>query len=710
MLPNVRFVLVGSGASPFSESSSDDGAFRPSSSPASRVVSLYAPTLDVAKRIRNLCSHWQIPLIENHTSEPRQLSPVFELVNNGLIEGFINSSEDFVLTYDKELVHEAQQYATETGRKLLSVVDIEQATAILKIISAGSCIIIHPPEVSLGDLLTLENSWMEKERDRVLGHIIGTNEAERAFLTAKSLIALFSSVLSERGSSVFLPISDYMWSSTRGGGRPSALEAKEISTYLSRQVSLLVASAHSNGTDSDFGKAVICGREKSNPNSIFPERRLPCFSSGQCNRLAPGKELYPADVMGAATVLLYACSSVLLGKGIYDSESTILYRLIKAQSAFTIICSWGIHEEDSALCVEASTIFRDEGELSVATYRLNSMHFERFQDTRSVLLLFGDPRTTLNWKGPSDRENGEMVEALKESLHLYGDSSHADLSRAIHLQTSLMLSRLSLLQAALIAMRVRVQEKGKTPRLDEISIKIEKTQSHYAALTDLLTCVRSQTGRVSSRNLSVVQVVSQLGELLQELHESFAVTYYRYVNRLEGTLWIVLDWATLLCDSGDQNKKTETCPYCGMDLVEQSIYSRPEFSGILRTRLLCHNCGCISDGSTELLGSVLRGENTFAPGESIKIEIQLHTSLLGTTRTSFCGVLQPFLRETGIDDIPGMYESKLIDFAGNICLLQTEGIKVPQNYVGGTYLLSVLLFVNECFVVLQRPLYIRPVQ
>src|SRR5690606_21914277 len=153
-------------------------------------------------------------------------------------------------------------------------------------------------------------------------------------------------------------------------------------------------TAHSNGVDLGLGSMVLCGRGGHEPQRRFVES-MPCFSGAQCSRKTPSNTIVGPSDLKTAIAFLYTCWGVLLHGATYHPETSLAHQFALSPHTGCLLTTYTMSLLDRAAGPYLAELYNAGLPLGEAVERLNQRHFLRYQDESDVVILFGDPATSI---------------------------------------------------------------------------------------------------------------------------------------------------------------------------------------------------------------------------------------------------------------------------------------------------------------------------
>jgi hypothetical protein len=608
-----------------------------------------------------------------------------------------------VLCDPSEETEVAYAFALLTGRCVVEAGDLGEET-FAALADARSVFLMPGHRLTTRSLFAMLAARRTQAPDLALGFFYPFGSLERELFTLKAALCARYGLPSGLGHTFMYPLESRDERFTAAGidfvlgpgGGAAAVERD-----LRRPTAFLFATPHSNGVNLSLGELVLCAREDRDVHAKTPQTAPPCYHADICSRRSPNTVLLGASLVRSAVVFLYTCWGVLLRDGSFAVSTSLAARIAASPftAAFLTTCASSLLDRAAGPCLARRLAIGHT--LGAATSEFNHCHRERYGNDEDVVLLLGDPETTLpacNADLGSDLIGHRSFArfASETGLRLYDGSSDgtgvSGSARPAPVPSETF--------AALEHSRCVVHA---TQRLGRAELSYSLAQLSRA-VDGLWLSSLALNGRLEQ--LAIAQLpAGQLRDYersTRALHDAWLEFYTAMVATLGGYVRLQVDRYYRVLGVV---RSSRPCPYCGGVV---SITSCELLTGATTTRRLidCASCGTIVDGLAPVQCGTIRAPGKWCAGGAVSVEIEAHSSHGWHGPLLAAALLEPFIKAPSAT--PTTTSVRSSDIAASRLRIALPVLAVPANLTPGVHHLNCVLMHNANVTLLRRAVTVIP--
>ncbi|CCI26490.1 hypothetical protein MICAH_40002 [Microcystis aeruginosa PCC 9809] len=608
-----------------------------------------------------------------------------------------------VVAVSEEGLQQALPFALLTGRTLLYAENLDQLDgAFFKITQqATSFYVALPSDLKVDELEQLFAAKEDSLNPAPLGVFYPFGYIEREFFALKSFLFERYQLTSNLPFNFFYPLETK--SQIIEVGQMAFLVGKvrnkaDILRRLTSPAEYLFATPHSNGVDMSLGEVVLCARKNYGNNGSLT-KVMPCFRADVCNRKTQTNELLAPSALRSKVVFLYTCWGVLLRKSVYDVETSLAYQLAGSPYTAAILTTYSMSLLDRAAGLLVADLYSKNESLGRAVRDFNSYHFEKYQDTPHVVILFGDPEFRRGASTPFNlhdilTNNNSLSSFLQASgTQLYNSSFSSNLPPPL---PDSFFAQINYTRCVVNGTKLLQLEPFKAP-LEELSASSEQLW-----MSGMLFNSRLQ--QQNRFRFDSEQMLTLLARNFQQFHQTWFNLYKSMVNNLGGYVRLQVDRYFTMMPLAE--KKASQCSYCGTEL-QQCTQEMVGNQSVRRRLMECLNCATVFDGLEHFqMGRIQCSEFwRLSTPQLLRVMFVCSNATFGQY---FVGaLLEPFNKKENVK-MPRAFTSGALSKSNGITYtVELPEMFVPSYLTPGCYHLNVLVLVDEKVLLLRRFVYLE---
>jgi hypothetical protein len=601
-----------------------------------------------------------------------------------------------VVALSPDAVTAATRFGSLTGRPVVTTGPAGLAGTFAELAAARSLVIVPPAGWTSADLAALRDARRAAGCPAPVGFLYPFGAAERELFALK--VVLFGRFFTGGGRYRFLyPIEARAASIAVGdadvvvGPGRSAAATDEL---LRSDGDFLYAAPHSNGVNMGLGSVVLCAR-RDRPDGAAPARSLPCFSGAPCTRQRPANLLLAPSCVRSAVVFLYTCWGALLDDAAYDPATSLAARFAASPYAAALLTTSGLSLLDRAGGPFVADRLRAGVALGAAAVEFNRLHFQRYDDTEDITVLFGDPELTLGAGGGP--LTGQLVvhpefAAFAEATGFRGYPASApdrdqDRAAAADHPAYFALDYARCVVAGSRGLRLAAL----TAAADRLAVRADELWP-VMLTADARAAQARMAGAPASLSAGREQRIGRLQE-----------AWLGYFRTMVGTLGGFLRLQTDRYFRPAGGAPRVPCPYCGGPARAITLRLAGATGG---SRLLieCVACATVLDALPPVLAGVLHGPDRAAAGSRLTLRpvigLAPDAGADGAVIAAL-GILEPFTKGVAEPAESGPLRHRVTGSQAQV-ELPPMSIPIPRDTVPGVYFVDAIVLVGAAPAVLRR--------
>ncbi|MUG45293.1 hypothetical protein [Paenibacillus woosongensis] len=476
-------------------------------------------------------------------------------------------------------------------------------------------------------------------------------------------------------------------------GKGSSASPKSL---INEKATFFFATPHSNGVDMSIGDAVLCAqRDFSNDNEAI-NKLMPCFFSTTCSRKTEENELISALDLRSALVFLYTCWGVLLKQSVYDERSSLAFQFAQSPYSAVLLTTYSMSLLDRTAGPIIAEKYSKGETIGSAVEYFNTNHFKLYNDSRNIIVIFGDPEFKNSGKRPLQFQ--KAFEQYKDfnSFFKYFITNSSEVNTRTQteyvewnpsLTKGIEYSRMIINGSRLL---------GKPYFSDQLQVLSDKTESLW--ITILLYFNRLKQN--DHFQMEWPDFYKKLRRHYREFQKAWFQFYQTMVFNLGGYTRFQVDRYFSLSER-DKESNCQWCPYCGAPVRVE--IKTVEAIGIRRRLIECLNCATIFDGLDDFLTGQIDCETYWKVGDHQNIVIHIQSSQVMPCYYLAGVIMEPFDKRNPMKMPASFIEGTL--HKGDSHHIALPSLELPHDMVQGCYHMNALIIMNDKILTLRKAIY-----